>query len=80
MDWETLYCPNPACPFYGVRFGESRLVKNGTTRDQRQALCRTCGSSIALTYGTPSLPAGEARAVRSYRQSRRASPPVSCYI
>ncbi len=53
MDWETLYCPNPVCPFYGVRFGKSRLVKNGTTRGQRQALCRACGSSIALTYGTP---------------------------
>jgi IS1 family transposase/transposase-like protein len=53
MDWKTLYCPNPVCPFYGVRFGESRLVKNGTTRGQHQALCRACGSSIALTYGTP---------------------------
>ena len=53
MNWETLYCPNPVCPFYGVRFRESRLVKNGTTRGQRQALCRTCRSSVALTYGTP---------------------------
>jgi IS1 family transposase/transposase-like protein len=53
MNWETLYCPNPVCPFYGVRFRESRLVKNGTTRGQRQALCRACRSSIALTYGTP---------------------------
>jgi transposase-like protein/IS1 family transposase len=53
MDWETFYCPNLDCPFYGVHFGRSRLVKNGTTRGQRQALCRACGSSIALTYGTP---------------------------
>jgi len=53
MHWETLYCPNPVCPFYGVRFRESRLVKNGTTRGQRQALCRACRSSVALTYGTP---------------------------
>jgi IS1 family transposase/transposase-like protein len=53
MDWETLYCPNLDCPFYGVHFGRSRLVKNGTTRGQRQALCRACGSSLALTYGTP---------------------------
>jgi transposase-like protein len=36
-----------------MRVGESRLVKNGTTRGQPQALCRACGSSIALTYGTP---------------------------
>jgi IS1 family transposase len=53
MDWGTLYWPNPACAFYGVGFRESRLVKNGTTRGQRQALCRECQSSVALTYGTP---------------------------
>jgi transposase-like protein/IS1 family transposase len=53
MNWEILYCPHPVCPFYGVRFRESRLVKNGTTRSQRQALCRACRSSVALTYGTP---------------------------
>src|SRR5712692_2216152 len=53
MDWETLYCPNPACALYGVGFRNSRLVKNGTTRGQRQALCRACRSSVALTYGTP---------------------------
>ena len=55
MDGETLDCPNLDCPFYGVHFGESRLVKNGTTRGQRQALCRACGRSMALTYGTPSV-------------------------
>ena len=55
MDWETLYCPNPVCPFYSVRFRKSRLVKNGTTRGQRQAWCRACRSSVALTYGTPSF-------------------------
>jgi transposase-like protein len=53
MDWETFYCPNPVCPFDGVRCGESQLVKHGTTRGQRQALCRAGGRSIALTYGTP---------------------------
>jgi IS1 family transposase/transposase-like protein len=53
MDWETWYCPNPACALYSVGFRESRLVKNGTTRGQRQALCRACRSSVALTYGTP---------------------------
>jgi hypothetical protein len=55
MNWETLYCPNPVCPFYGVRFRESRLVKHGTTRGQHQALCRTCRSRVALTDGTPSV-------------------------
>jgi transposase-like protein len=53
VDWETLYGPNPICPFYDVCFHKSRLVKNGTTRGQRQALCRSCRSSVALTYGTP---------------------------
>jgi IS1 family transposase len=29
------------------------LVTHGTTRGQRQAWCRACGSSLAWTYGTP---------------------------
>src|SRR5262249_28855416 len=52
MDWETLYCPNPFCPYYGRPFREGVLVKNGTTRRQKQALCRACGRSVALNYGT----------------------------
>jgi IS1 family transposase len=28
------------------------LIKNGATRGQKQALCRACGRSIALNYGT----------------------------
>jgi hypothetical protein len=55
MDWKTVDCPHPVCPFDGVRFGASRLVKTGTTRGQPQALCRACGSRIAWTYGTPSV-------------------------
>ena len=55
MDWETFYGPNLDCAFDGMGVGESRLVKNGTTRGQRQALCRACGRSIALTYETPSV-------------------------
>jgi transposase-like protein len=53
MDWKTFHGPTPVCPFDGVCFGESRLVKHGTTRGQHQALCRACGSRIALRYGTP---------------------------
>jgi IS1 family transposase/transposase-like protein len=52
MDWETLYCPNPFCRSYGRPFRQGLLVKNGTTRGQKQALCRSCGRSIALNYGT----------------------------
>jgi IS1 family transposase len=52
MDWETLYCPNRACRYYGKPFGQGLLVKNGATRGQKQALCRACGRSIALNYGT----------------------------
>jgi transposase-like protein len=55
MNGETLSGPNPVCPFDGVRCRESRLVQNGTTRSQRQALCRACRSRVALTYGTPSV-------------------------
>jgi IS1 family transposase/transposase-like protein len=52
MDWETLYCPHRACPYYGVPFHQGRLVKNGSTRGQKQALCRACGRSVALNYAT----------------------------
>src|SRR5439155_9759158 len=55
MAWETLYCPNRACRCYGKPFPHSLLVKNGATRGQKQALCRACGRSIALNYGTASF-------------------------
>jgi len=52
MNWETLYCPNPACRLYGVRWQQSLLVKNGSSRGYKQALCRVCGQSVVLRYGT----------------------------
>ena len=52
MDWETLYCPNRSCRFYGVPFRQSRLVKNGSSHGQKQALCQACGQSVAVRYGT----------------------------
>jgi IS1 family transposase len=52
MDWDTLYCPNRGCSCYGRPFHQGLLVKNGTTRGQKQALCRACGRSIALNTGT----------------------------
>ena len=52
MDWDTLYCPNRGCSCYGRPLHQGLLVKNGTTRGQKQALCRACGRSIALNTGT----------------------------
>ena len=52
MNWDTLYCPNPCCQYYGVTFKRSWLVRNGSSRGQKQALCRACGGSVALRYGT----------------------------
>ena len=52
MDWETLYCPNRSCRFYGVPFRQSRLVKNGSSHGQKQALCRACGQSVTVRYAT----------------------------
>lgn len=52
MDWQTLYCPNRACTCYGQPYAHSRLVKNGSSHGQKQALCRACGSSVSLRYGT----------------------------
>ena len=52
MEWETLYCPNRRCLCYGKPFKKGLLVKNGSSYGKPQALCRACGRSIALTYGT----------------------------
>jgi len=70
MNWETLYCPNRACPAYGRPFPQSRLVKNGSSHGQKQARCRACGRSVGIRYGTASWdvnadPAVFATAVRA---------------
>ena len=52
MDWETLYCPNRCCRFYGDPLPQSRLVNNGSSHGQPQALCRACGQSVTVRYGT----------------------------
>lgn len=52
MDWESLYCPNLNCFYYGTPFYRSSLVKNGSSHGQKQALCRECGTSVSLRYGT----------------------------
>ena len=52
VDWETMYCPNRSCVCYGVRFQDSKLVKNGTSYGQPQLLCRSCGRGVLLRYGT----------------------------
>ncbi len=52
MEWDSLYCPNQRCRYYGQPFSRGRLVKNGTSHGQPQALCRACGRSITVTYGT----------------------------
>jgi IS1 family transposase/transposase-like protein len=52
MDWETLFCPNKHCRCYGIPFRKGLLVKNGTSYGHPQALCRACGCSVTLNYGT----------------------------
>jgi IS1 family transposase len=52
MDWETLYCPNRCCRFYGDPLPQSRLVNNGSSHGQPQALCRACGQSVTVRDGT----------------------------
>jgi hypothetical protein len=37
MDWDTLYCPNPGCQYYGDTFERSWLVRKGSSRGQKQA-------------------------------------------
>jgi len=55
MDWESLYCPNRHCRYYGIPFYQGRMVKNGTGHGHKQALCKGCGSSVSLRYGTAYL-------------------------
>jgi len=31
MDWESLYCPNRGCRYYGRPFLQGHLVKNGSS-------------------------------------------------
>jgi len=52
MDWNTLYCPNKDCKYYGIPFQPGKMVKNGSSYGQPQALCKGCGCSIALSYAT----------------------------
>lgn len=52
MDWETLYCPNFSCEYYGKPLKIARLVRNGSSRGEPQARCQACGSSVTLNYGT----------------------------
>lgn len=52
MDWETLYCPNENCQCYGIPFRQGKMVKNGSSYGQQQALCKGCGRSVALSYAT----------------------------
>jgi IS1 family transposase len=55
MDWESLYCPNRDCRYYGIPFHQGLMVKNGSSHGQKQALCRACRSSVSVRYGTAYL-------------------------
>lgn len=55
MNWETLYCPNRCCDHYGIPFCKGQMVRNGSSHGQKQGLCKVCGSSVSLRYGTAYL-------------------------
>lgn len=50
MDWKTLYCPNKYCTYYGIPFQQGKMVKNGSTYGQPQALCKSCGNFVSAFY------------------------------
>jgi len=52
MDYESLYCPNQRCRYYGVPFNQGLMIKNGSSHGQKQVLCKACGSSVSLRYAT----------------------------
>jgi hypothetical protein len=55
MDWESLYCPNRRCRYYGRPFLQGQLVKNGRSHGQKQALCGACETCVSIRYGTAYL-------------------------
>ena len=55
MDWESLYCPNRRCRYYGKPFSEGHMVKNGSSHGQKQALCKACDTYVSMKYGTAYL-------------------------
>ena len=70
MRWEMLYGPNRCCHHYSRPFGQGLSVKNGSSHGKKQALGRSCGRRVSLTYGTANFdleadPAGCERAVRA---------------
>lgn len=52
MNWESLYCPNQRCKYYGIVYDKGRLGKNGTSHGKKQAICKECGTSVSIRYGT----------------------------
>ncbi len=52
MNWESLYCPNRHCFYYGIPFYEGLMVKNGSSHGQKRARCKACGTNVYLRYGT----------------------------
>jgi len=52
MDWKTLYCPNRHCHYNGIPFYDGLMVKNGLSHGQKHGLCKACGSSVSMRYGT----------------------------
>jgi IS1 family transposase len=55
MDWESLYCPNRGCRYYGRPFLQGHLVKNGSSHGQKQARCKSCETPVSIRYGTAYL-------------------------
>jgi transposase-like protein len=52
LHWETLYCPQRDCRYYGKPFTAGRLVQNGSSYGEPPARCNACRGSVALSYGT----------------------------
>lgn len=52
MNWETLYCPNRQCQYFGKPFFQGKLIKYGSSHGKKQALCRECHQKVSLTYAT----------------------------
>jgi hypothetical protein len=77
MNWESLYCPNRDCRYYGRPFLQGQLVKNGSSHGQKQARCEACETPVSIRYGTAYLDLHTDVAIFEMA-ARAGSVPITC--
>jgi len=55
MDEKTCYCPNRACPKYGIQGQDSRIVRRGFDNGIQRLQCVMCKTTFSIRQGTAYL-------------------------